>query len=70
VMSLPSGSSFRVLFKLFDRNSYNTLRPNGVADIADMTDLKYLFSIEPSNIWLMYLKQNKQLRYILLIRGH
>jgi len=63
-MPLPSGSSFRVLFKLVDRNSYNTLRTNGVTDIEDMTDLKYLFSIKPSNIWLIYLKQNKELQYI------
>jgi len=54
----PSGISFKILFRLVDRNSYNTSRPNGVADMADITDLMYLLSIVPSNIWLMYLKRN------------
>lgn len=36
---LPSFTSFKVLFKLVDRNSYNTSRPNGVPDIDDTTDV-------------------------------
>lgn len=32
----PSGTSFIVLFKLFDKNSYITSRPRDVFDTADI----------------------------------